>query len=62
MDINGLENFLIKESNINKDFIKDFFGLQKKQIYDNYKPFVIDLDDIAFWLESKKSRLKEKFN
>lgn len=59
MDIRGLEDFLINESKINKDFIKDFFGIQKKQIYDNYKPFVIDLDDIAFWLDSKKSRLKD---
>ena len=53
MDLNSLENFLINESKINKDFIKDFFGIQKKQIYEKYKPFTIDLDDIAFWLNSK---------
>jgi len=59
MDLGDLEDFLINESKINKDFIKDFFGMQKKHIYDNYKPFVIDLDDIAFWLDSKKSHIKK---
>jgi phage anti-repressor protein len=59
MELDGLEDFLINESKINKEFIKDFFGMQKKNIYDNYKPFIIDLDDIAYWLDSKKSRLKK---
>lgn len=54
-----LEEFLIKESNINKDFIKDFFSIQKNKVYEQYKPFIIDLDDISYWLETKKSHLKE---
>jgi hypothetical protein len=41
MELDGLENFLINESKINKEFIKDFFGMQKKNIYDNYKPFIL---------------------
>ena len=58
MDLQGLENFLIKESNIDKKFIIDFFGFQKKILYKSYEPFTIDLDDIAFWLEAVKGNLK----
>jgi len=59
MDLQGLENFLIKESNIDKKFIIDFFGFQKKILYKSYDPFTIDLDDIAYWLEAVKGNLKE---
>ena len=59
INLDGLEEFLIKESKINKDFIKDFFGIQKNKVYEKYKPFTIDLDDIAFWLGAKKGNLKE---
>ena len=31
INLDGLEEFLIKESNINKDFIRDFFGIQKNK-------------------------------
>lgn len=58
MDLEKLENFLIEKSNINKDFIKDFFGFQKINEFNKYKPFTISLDDIAFWLEMRKSKLK----
>jgi hypothetical protein len=58
MDLDGLEEFLIKESNINKDFIKDFFGIQKNKAHEKYKPFTIDLDDIAFWLDAGKGHIK----
>ena len=58
MDLQGLENFLIKESNIDKKFIIDFFGFQKKILYKSYEPFTIDLDDIAYWLEAVKGNLK----
>ena len=58
MDLQGLENFLIKESNIDTKFIKDFFGFQKKMLYKSYEPFTIDLDDIAFWLDAVKGNLK----
>jgi len=57
--MDGLEIFLIKKSKINKDFIKDFFGIQKNLLYEKYKPFIIDLDDIAFWLDARKDNLKE---
>jgi hypothetical protein len=55
----SLEDFLIKESKINKEFIKDFFGIQKNMLYEKYKPFIIDLDDIAYWLDAKKGNLKD---
>jgi phage anti-repressor protein len=58
-DLEKLENFLIKNSDISKEFINDFFGFQKKQLYEKYKPFTIDLKDVAFWLESRKTTLKE---
>ena len=59
INLDSLEDFLIKESNINKDFIKDFFGIQKNKVYEKYKPFTIDLDDIAYWLDTKKGNLKD---
>lgn len=58
MDLQGLENFLIKESEIDKKFIKDFFGFQKKILYKSFEPFTIDLDDVAFWLDAIKGNLK----
>lgn len=38
MDLNKLENFLIENSDINRDFIRDFFGVQKTQKFIKYKP------------------------
>ena len=57
--MDGLEDFLIKESKINKEFIKDFFGIQKYMLYEQYKPFIIDLDYIAYWLDARKDSLKD---
>jgi phage anti-repressor protein len=58
-DLEKLESFLINNSDISKEFINDFFGFQKKKLYEEYKPFNINLDDIAYWLESRKTTLKE---
>ena len=58
MDLQGLEKFLIAESKIDKKFIIDFFGFQKKILYKSYEPFTIDLDDIAYWLDAVKGNLK----
>lgn len=58
-DLEKLESFLINNSDISKEFINDFFGFQKKQLYEEYKPFTIDLEDVAYWLESRKTTLKE---
>lgn len=57
-DLDKLESFLISNSNISKKFITDFFGFQKKILYEEYKPFKIDLNDIAYWLDTRKSDLK----
>ena len=35
INLDGLEDFLINESKINKDFIKDFFGIQKNKLMKN---------------------------
>ena len=61
-DLEKLESFLINNSNISKDFIIDFFGFQKKILYQEYKPFIIDLEDVAYWLETRKSKLRETLN
>uniref|UniRef100_A0A6C0DY54 MSV199 domain-containing protein n=1 Tax=viral metagenome TaxID=1070528 RepID=A0A6C0DY54_9ZZZZ len=58
-NLDKLESFLISNSDISKEFINDFFGFQKKQLYEEYKPFTIDLEDVAYWLETRKTRLKE---
>ena len=58
-DLEKLESFLINNSDISKEFINDFFGFQKKKLYEKYKPFTIDLEDVAFWLETRKADLKE---
>jgi phage anti-repressor protein len=58
-DLEKLESFLINNSDINKEFINDFFGFQKKKLYEEYKPFTIDLEDVAFWLETRKADLKD---
>lgn len=54
-----LETFLINRSKINKKFILDFFGFQKKIIYKNNTSFIIDLDDVSYWLDAKKGHLKD---
>ena len=59
LDLQGLEDFLIQKSKINKDFIKDFFGFQKINEYSKYAPFTISLDDVVFWLETAKDKLKK---
>ena len=62
LDLEKLESFLINNSDISKEFINDFFGFQKKKLYEKYKPFTIDLEDIAFWLNTRKSKLRETLN
>jgi hypothetical protein len=42
LNLEKLESFLISNSDISKEFINDFFGFQKKQLYEEYKPFIID--------------------
>lgn len=59
MDLTNLENFLISHSKINKKFIKDFFGFQKRNKLKEYDPFIIDLEDVCFWLEGRKDHLKD---
>lgn len=54
-----LEEFLISHSKINKKFIEDFFGFQKRNRIKEYEPFNIDLEDVCFWLESRKDHLKK---
>ena len=54
-----LEEFLIQKTNINKKFITDFFGIQKDELYKEYKPFIINIEVVAYWLDANKKDLKE---
>ena len=49
-----LEEFVIENTNINKFFINEFFNIQKMNIESIHKPFIIDLDLVAKWLNSLK--------
>lgn len=59
MNLSNLENFLISHSSINNKFITDFFGFQKRSELKEYEPFIIDLENVVFWLEARKDTLKE---
>ena len=59
MDLQKIEDFLIEHSKINKKFIIDFFGFQKKELYKEYEPYTISLNDVAYWLDTRKSKLKK---
>ena len=54
-----LEDFLVSHSQINKTFIYDFFMIQKIGKDSQYKPFIMDLELIAKWLDTKKGDLKD---
>ena len=58
IDYDGLENFLTKNSNIDVEFIKDFFFIQKNNEYKNHKPFVIDLATLCKWMNIQKRDFK----
>jgi|LakMenEpi03Aug12_release.lakeMendotaPanAssembly.Ray.scaffolds.fasta_scaffold541803_2 phage anti-repressor protein len=51
-----LEDFIIKRSNISKDFLTDFFNLGGDTYGDTYKN--INFDDVVKWLGVVKNNLK----
>ena len=51
-----LEEFIVKNSNIPKKFLTDFFNLGGDSYGDTYKN--INFDDIVNWLEINKNNLK----
>jgi len=51
-----LEDFIIKRSNISKDFLRDFFNLGGDTYGDAYKN--INFDDVVKWLGVVKNNLK----
>ena len=55
MEIN-LEDFIVKRSNIPKDFLTDFFNLGGDTYGDTYKN--IDFDDVVKWFDVYKNHLK----
>lgn len=61
-DLDELDNFLINNSNIDKECITEFLKIKKKKVYDKYKPFTIDLKDISYLLELKETKLRKILN
>ena len=59
-----LEDFIVKRSNISKDFLRDFFNLGGDIYGDTYKN--INFDDVVKWLgvfkNNLKRLLKDNFN
>jgi len=56
----SLQEYLIKYSNIDRQFIRDFIMIQESDEYEEYYPFVIDLEIIAKWLGiERKGNLKD---
>jgi phage anti-repressor protein len=53
---NTLEDFIIRRSNIPREFLKDFFNLGGNTYGDTYKS--IDFDDVVKWLDVQKNHLK----
>jgi phage anti-repressor protein len=51
-----LEDFIIKRSNISKDFLRDFFNIGGDTYGDTYKN--INFDDVVKWLDVVKNNLK----
>ena len=52
----SLEDFIVKRSNIPKDFLTDFFNLGGDTYGDTYKN--ISFDDVVKWLKVQKNHLK----
>jgi hypothetical protein len=57
----SLQQFLKKYSNINNDFIDDFYNIYKPpNNSDNINSdFIINLELVSKWLNTKKTKLKE---
>ena len=51
-----LEDFIVKRSNIPKNFLKDFFNLGGDSYGDTYKN--INFEDVVKWLDIQKNHLK----
>jgi phage anti-repressor protein len=51
-----LEDFIVKRSNIPKEFLNDFFNLGGDTYGDTYKN--INFDDVVKWLDVQKNHLK----
>ena len=58
MSLLTLKDFLKKYSILSNDFIDDFYTIYDFNEYNN-DDFIINIDKVTKWLESKKSRIKE---
>ena len=58
MSLLSLKDFLKKYSILSNDFIDDFYTIYDFNEYNN-DDFIINIDKVTKWLESKKSRIKE---
>lgn len=54
----SLKDFLKKYSTLSNDFIDDFYNIYDFNQYNN-NDFIINIDIVAKWLDSRKSRIKK---
>ena len=54
----SLKDFLKKYSTLSNDFIDDFYTIYDFNDYNN-NDFIINIDVISKWLDSKKGKIKE---
>lgn len=56
----SLQEYLIRYSEVDRDFIKDFIAIQQSDVSREHYPFVVDIDIIIKWLKiDKKYNIKE---
>jgi len=53
MEDTGLREFLLTHSKINKHFILEFFDIRTNFHVLKHKPFIIDLEIVSLWLNTK---------
>lgn len=54
----SLQEYLIKYSEVDYQFVKDFIAIQQSDITKKYYPFVIDIELIIKWLHTDKKHLR----
>lgn len=52
----SLQEYLIKYSQVDRQFIKDFIAIQQSDISKEYYPFVIDFEIISKWLKTNNKQ------
>lgn len=51
----SLQEYLVRNSNVDRRFIKDFISIQESPEYEEYYPFVVDSEMVIKWLKVEKN-------